>query len=87
MKKNRSNKSNNIRLTRWIDRLLQFQFDIEHLPGAKKASAYDEEFIVAKLKLISASINSLELNKTKPATHLHQLLKEHDPASQFTPKI
>ena len=89
MKENRSNKSYNSRLTRWIDRLLPFQFNIEHLPGAKmglvdyisrhpsqkakEISTYDEEFIVAKLKLISTSINSLELNKTKPATHLHQL--------------
>ena len=73
MKENRSKKSNNSRLTRWIDRLLPFQFDIEHLLGAKmafvdcisrqnfqkdkKVSAYDKEFIVAKLKLIFASIN------------------------------
>ena len=87
MKENRWNKSYNSRLTRWIDRLLPFQFDIEHLPGAKmdlvdyisrhpsqkakKVSAYDEDFIVAKLKLKSASINSLELNNTKPAPHLH----------------
>ena len=96
MKKNRSNKPYNSRLTLWIDRLLPFQYDIEHLPGAKmglvdyisrhpiqkakKVSAYDEEFIVAKLKLISASINSLELNNTKPAPHLphlHRLLKAH----------
>ena len=35
MKENRSNKSYNSRLTRWIDRLLSFQFDIENLPGAK----------------------------------------------------
>ena len=103
MKENRSNKSYNSRLTRWIDRLLTFQFDIEHLPGAKmglvdyisghpfqqakKISNYDEESILAKLKLISASINSLDLNKTRPASHLHQLLKTHDPASQITLKI
>ena len=103
MKEKRSNKSYNSRITRWIDRLLPFQFDIEHLPGAKmgfvdyisrhlnqkdkKVSAHDEEFIVAKLKLISASINSLELHTTKPAPHLNQLLKAHDPASQITPKI
>ena len=47
----------------------------------KKVSNYDEEFIVAKLKLMSASINSLDLNKTHPATHLHQLFKTHDLAS------
>ena len=34
-KENRWNKSYNSRLTRWIDRLLPFQFNIEHLPGAK----------------------------------------------------
>ena len=77
MKEHRSNKSYNSRLTRWVDRLLPFQFDIEHLPGAKmglvdyiscnpsqkakKVSTYDEEFIVAKLNLISKSINALEL--------------------------
>ena len=107
MKENRSNKLYNSRLTRWIDtnslRLLPFQFDMEHLPGAKmglvdyisrhpfqqakKVSNYDEEFIVAKLKLISASINSLGLNKTHPASHLHQLLKTHDPTWQIAPKI
>ena len=47
----------------------------------------DEEFIAAKSKLISASINSLELNNTKPAPHLHQLSKAHDPTSQITPKF
>ena len=65
MKGNRSNQSYNSRLTRWVDRLLPFQIDIEHLPEAKmgwvdyisrhasqktkKSSAYDEEFIVASL--------------------------------------
>ena len=103
MEENRSNKSYESRLTLWFDRLLPFQFDIEHLPGAimglldyisrhlhqkaEKVYAYVEEFIVAKLKLISASIISLELNNTKPAPHLHQLLKADDPASQITPKI
>ena len=88
MKENRSNKSYNSRLTRWVDRLLPFQFDIEHLPGAKmglvdyisrnpsqeakKVFAYDEEFIVAKLKLISKSINALELNITHSTSHLHR---------------
>ena len=74
---------------------------MEHLPGAKmglvdyisrnpsqiakKVSAYDEEFIVAKLKLISKSINALELNTTHPASHLHNLLENL--ALQNTPKI
>ena len=103
MKENRSNKLYNSRLTCLMDRLLPFQFDFEHLPGvkmslvyyisrhlfqkAKKVSTYDKEFIVAKLKLISATINSLELNNTKPAPHLHQLLKTYNPAPQIAPKI
>ena len=36
MEENKSNKSYDSSLTRWVDRLLQFQFDIEHLPGAKR---------------------------------------------------
>ena len=103
MKEIRSNKSYNSRLTRWVDRLLPFQFDIEHLPGAKmglvdyisrnlsqktkKLSAYDEESVVAKLKLISKSINALELNITHSASHLHHLLTNHNLALQNTPKI
>ena len=103
MKENRSNKSYNSRLTRWVDRLLPFQIDIEYLPGAKmglvdyisrnpsqkakRVSAYDEEFIVAKLKLISKSINALELNITHPASHLHHFYENHIFASQNTPKI
>ena len=54
---------------------------------AKKVSAYDEGFFVAKLKLIFASITSLDSNKTHPTSHLHQLLKTPDPALQITPKI
>ena len=33
LKSHRSNKSYNSRLTRWIDRLLPFDFNIEHIPG------------------------------------------------------
>ena len=63
-------------------------------------STYDEEFFVAKLKLISKSVNALELNTEHTASHLHQLLTNytldpqktskieiHDPALQTTPKI
>ena len=102
MKEHRSNKPYNSRLTRWVDRLLPFQFDIEHLPGAKmglvdyisrnpsqkakKISTYDEQFIVAKLKLISKSINALELNTKYSVSHLHQLLTHHTLAMQNTSK-
>ena len=103
MKENRSNKSYNSRLTRWIDRLLTIQFDIEHLPWAKiglvdhisrhsnqkakKISAYDKEFIVAKLKLNYASVNSLSLKPTESAIPLNKLVQARDPAHQITPKF
>ena len=67
---------------------------------AKKVSTYDEEFIVAKLKLISKSINTLELKTEHPTSRLHQLLtnhtldlqnttkiETHNSAHQFTPKF
>ena len=54
---------------------------------AKKFSAYDEEFIVAEQKFISASVNSLILKSTKPAIHLNKLLQAHDSAHLIPPKI
>ena len=54
---------------------------------AKKVSAYDEEFVVAKLKLICKSINALELNITHSASHIHHLLTNNNLALQKTPKI
>ena len=80
MRKNRANKSYNSRLTRWVDRLLPFDFKIDHLPGSKMGlvdyipcdpqqkavniSAYDEQFIVAKLDVI------------KRVAELHQFCRE-----------
>ena len=68
LKSHRSNKSYNSRLTRWVDRLLPFNFNIEHIPGtrmslvdyipcqpnqkAKSITQYDEEFMVAMLFII-----------------------------------
>ena len=78
MSENRSNKSYNSRLTRWVDRLLPFDFSIDHLPGTKMGlvvyisrdphqqpaniSAYDEQFIVAKLDVIKRSAKRFLLN-------------------------
>ena len=78
MRENRSNKSYNSRLTRWVDRLLPFDFSIDHLPGTKMGlvdyisrdphqqavniSAYNEQFIVAKLNVIKRSAKRFLLN-------------------------
>ena len=68
LKEHRSNKSYNSRLSRWIDRLLPYNFTIEHMPGAKmglvdyisrnpfdrakKISTYDKHFVVATISKI-----------------------------------
>ena len=74
----RANKSYNSRLTRWVDRLLHFDFTIDHLPGSKKGlvdyisrdpqqkavkiSVYDKQFIVAKMDVIKRSAKRFLLN-------------------------
>ena len=81
MKKHRSNKSFNSRLTRWVDRLLPFDFNIEHLPGAKMGlvdyisrqpnqeakvtNQYDEEFPVATNTRILDAIAAIYVNTTQ----------------------
>ena len=70
---NRS-KTSQSRLTRWIDRLIPFHFDIKHLAGSNMGlidcisqnpvglaippSAYDEEFVIASIRIF---INNLEM--------------------------
>ena len=78
MRENRANKAYNSRLTRWVDRLLPFDFTIDHLPGSKMGlvkyispdpqqkafniSAYDKQFIVAKLDVIKFCAKRFFLN-------------------------
>ena len=80
MKEYRSNKSYNSRLTRWIDRLLAFDFNIEHIPGAKMGlvdyisrqpnqeakftNKNDEEFAVATNTRIRDAIAAIFVNTT-----------------------
>ena len=81
LKSHRSNKSYNSKLTRWIDRLLPFDFNIEHIPGtrmglvdyisrqpnqkAKSITQYDEEFMVAAISRIRDAITSLFSHSNK----------------------
>ena len=81
LKSHRSNKSYNSQLTRWIDRLLAFGFNIEHFPGthmglvdyilrkpiqkAKSITQCDEEFMVATISRICDAITALFSNSNK----------------------
>ena len=80
MKEQRSNKSYNSRLTRWVDRLLLFDFNIEHIPGAKMGlvdyisqpnqvakvtNKYDEEVAVATTTRIRDAIAAIYVNNTQ----------------------
>ena len=69
---NRKNKTMFSRLTRWLDRLIPFDFQVEHKPGAKigladylsrhpskeatPISTYDNMFTVAKINLIRTAL-------------------------------
>ena len=81
MKEHRSNKSYNSRLTLWVDRLIPFDFNIEHIPEAKMGlvdyisrqanqeakvtNKYDEEFAVATITRISDAIAAIYVNTTQ----------------------
>ena len=78
MREKRAKKLYNSRLTRWVDRLLTFDFSIDHLPGSKMGlvdymsrepqqkavniSTYDDQFIVAKLDAIKRSAKRFLVN-------------------------
>ena len=81
LKSHRSNKSYNIRLTRWIDRLLHFGFNIEQIRGtrmalvdyisrqtnqkAKGITQYDEEIMEATISRIREAIYTLFSNSNQ----------------------
>ena len=94
LKEHRSNKSYNCRLSRWVDRLLPYQFSIEHLPGAKmglvdyisrnpyqpakSVSKYDEEFLVATLSSIHTDSQLLQQKHNILAHSLNKLYIDID---------
>ena len=95
LKEHRSNKSNNSRLSRWIDRELPYNFTIEHMPGAKmglvdfisrnpfarakKISTYDEHFVVATISKIRDSMKHLIINKQTATKKFKSILKSNLP--------
>ena len=86
LKEHRSNKSYNSRLSLWVDRLLPYQFKIEHLPGAKMGlvnyisrnryqpaksfSKYDQEFLVATLSSIHSDAKLIQQKHNISAINL-----------------
>ena len=95
LKEHRSNKSYKSRLSRWVDRLLLYNFTIEHMPGAKmglvdyisrnpfaetkKVSTYDEHFVVATISRIRDSMKHLIQNKQITTQDFNSILKVHLP--------
>ena len=85
LKSHRSKKPYKSRLTRWIDRLLPFDFNIEHIPGtrmglvdyissqpnqrAKSITQNDEEFMVATISRIRDAITSFFCHPHKILFH------------------
>ena len=78
---NKKNKTMFSRLTRWLDRLIPFEFRIEHKPGAKIGLAdylsrhpsreatpintYDNMFTVAKFNLIRTALGFNDSNTSR----------------------
>ena len=93
LKPHRSNNSYNSRLTRWIDRLLPFDFNIEHIPStrmglidhisrqpnqrAKSITQYDEEFMVATISRIRDAITSIFCHPHKILFHKRHTTSIH----------
>ena len=93
LKEHRSKKSYNSRLSRWIDRLIPYNYTIEHLPGAKmglvdyisrnpfarakKISTYDEHVVVATISKIRDSMKYLITNKQNATTKFSNISKSH----------
>ena len=93
LKSHRSNKFYNSRLTRWIDRLLPFDFNIEHVPGtrmglvdyisrqpnqkAKSITQYDEEFMGATISRIRDAITSFFYHPHKIPFHKRHTTNTH----------
>ena len=94
LKEHRANKSYNSRLSRWVDRLLPYQFSIEHLPGAKmglvdyisrnpyqpakSVSKYDEEFLGATLSSIHSDTELLQQKHNILAPSINNLYIDID---------
>ena len=99
LKEHRSNKSYNSRLSRWIDRVLPYNFTIDHMPGAKmglvdhisrnpyarakKISTYDEHFVVATISKIRDSKKHLITNKQNATKKFNSILKLHLPSHKL----
>ena len=75
LERNRSNKSYQSRLTRWVDRLLSYQFEITRIPGRHMSivdylsreptgepwpeSTLDEKFVVTSIEYFHKALDCL----------------------------
>ena len=82
LKEQRSNKSYNSRLSRWVDRLLPYQFKVEHLPGAKMGlvhyisrKPYQPAKSISKVATLSSIHSDAKLLQQKHNISAHTLTK------------
>ena len=97
--KERSSKIHQSRLTRWYDRLIPFNFTIEHIAGtkmgladymsrnpselAKPPSTYDENFIIAQIDVIKETLKILR-KRGRPKKHNNNTITVKVPGQQDT---
>ena len=102
-KEHRLNKSHNSRNSRWIDRLLPYNFTIEHAPGAKmglviyssrnpfskdtKFLSYGEHVVVATISKVLNSFKHLLKHKPQTLKKLDSILKSKSHLQQASRSI
>ena len=93
---NRGNKSYQSRLTRWTDRILPFDFEVNHIAGSKlgivdylsrnpssaapKPSSFDEQFVVKSIQKFFEACDTLE-NLVKKELSTDQKSDQYLPVS------
>ena len=69
-KNNRVNKTYQSRLTRWVDRLLPFIFNVSHIPGKNMGFAdYVSRYPISPAPPISDNNNNFVINTINAFTH------------------
>ena len=80
LKNNRGNKTNQSCLTRWIDRLLPFDFTVQHIPGKNMGFAnYFSRYPISLAPKTRKSDKNYVVNLIDSFKHLQKKRKEFQP--------